>query len=52
MGRKVPEFDREEFRQLLEGDYRIIYELLDEDVVLIIKILHSSRNLERLSGGE
>lgn len=52
MGRKVPEFDREEFRQLPEGDYRIIYELLDEDVVPIIKILHNSGNLERLNGEE
>jgi toxin ParE1/3/4 len=45
MGRIVPEIQDEKVRELIEGKYRIIYEMLDDDVVLIAKIHHSSRNL-------
>lgn len=45
MGRIVPEIKNDKVRELIEGKYRIIYEMLDDDVVLIAKIYHSSRNL-------
>ncbi|MBC7892198.1 MAG: type II toxin-antitoxin system RelE/ParE family toxin [Sphingobacteriaceae bacterium] len=48
MGKIVPEFSNENIRQLLEGDYRIIYELFDNDVAVIIKVIHTSRNLQEL----
>jgi plasmid stabilization system protein ParE len=38
-GRKVPEFDDENIRELIAYSYRIIYRL-DEDDVLIAAIIH------------
>ena len=50
-GRKLPEAPSDELlRELLEGNYRIIYELLPDERILILKIHHTSRllGLERL----
>ena len=44
-GRKVPEFDNENIRELLAYSYRIIYELkLDE--VTIAAVIHGKRILQ------
>jgi toxin ParE1/3/4 len=44
-GRKVPEFDNENIRELLAYSYRIIYELkLDE--VMIAAVIHGKRILQ------
>ncbi len=48
MGRVVPGLNDETLRELIWKKYRIIYELLDEDVVVIQKVFHSSRNPEDL----
>ena len=46
-GRKLPEGPHDEsLRELLEGNYRIIYELLPDDRILILKVHHASRPLE------
>ncbi len=45
MGRVIPEINRDTYRELLEGNYRIMYELLD-DIVLIQQIVHQARNFE------
>lgn len=45
MGRRVPEFQRDNVRELIEGSYRIIYEIMSDDLVLIQTIWHSSRPL-------
>ena len=46
-GRKLPEAPSDEsLRELLEGSYRIIYELLPDDRILILKVHHTSRPLE------
>ena len=47
MGRVVPEIGDKNIRELIEGKYRLIYELLGEDIILIQKIFHSSRNLDQ-----
>ena len=50
-GRKLPEAPSDELlRELLEGNYRIIYELLPDERILILKIHHTLRplGLERL----
>lgn len=45
-GRKLPEAPNDEsLRELLEGNYRIIYELLPDERILILKIHHTSRPL-------
>ncbi|HTR26692.1 MAG TPA: type II toxin-antitoxin system RelE/ParE family toxin [Terriglobales bacterium] len=44
-GRKVPEFDDENIRELIAYSYRIIYRLQDEEV-LIVAVIHGKRVLQ------
>ena len=44
-GRVVPELNSEIIRELIEGNYRIIYRI-DPDIISIIRIHHSSRILK------
>ena len=44
-GKMVPEFGIDSVRELIEGHYRIMYEIYSEDSIGIITIHHSSRFL-------
>jgi len=44
-GRKVPEFDDENIRELVVYSYRIIYRL-QQDEVLIVTVIHGKRVLQ------
>jgi len=44
-GRKVPEFDDENMRELLVYSYRIIYRL-QNDEALIVAVIHGKRILQ------
>ena len=44
-GRKVPEFDNEDIRELIVYSYRIIYQLQEHEVV-IAAVIHGKRVLE------
>ena len=44
IGRKVPEADREDIRELIFQNYRIIYRIKPEHVY-IVTVLHGSRDL-------
>ena len=44
IGRKVPEADREDIRELLFQNYRIIYRIKPEHVY-IVTVLHGGRDL-------
>ena len=46
MGRVVPEYDREDLRELIFHNYRIIYKVEPERVA-IATIVHASRDLMR-----
>lgn len=46
MGRLIPEIDKPQYRELLEGNYRIMYELLDTDLVLIQRVIHQAREFK------
>jgi toxin ParE1/3/4 len=46
IGRVVPEYDREDLRELIFQNYRIIYKV-DPDRVAIATIVHASRDLMR-----
>ena len=41
-GRMVPEYEIEEVRQVIQGQYRIIY-LIKEDQIEILALIHTSR---------
>ena len=45
MGRVVPEFETPEIRELIEGNYRIVYKVFD-DRVDILRIHHSFKQLK------
>jgi len=47
-GRKVPETDNEDIREIIFQGYRIIYRLTQE-VITILAVVHGSRDLERIS---
>lgn len=47
-GRIVPEFGRPDLRELIRGQYRIVYRVVATDVQLI-RIHHSARPLDRES---
>lgn len=46
MGRVIPEMGDVTRREILEGNYRIMYELVDADIVLIQRVIHMSRHFE------
>jgi len=43
-GRIVPELEIETIRELIEGNYRIVYKI-NQDYVRIVRVHHSSRQL-------
>jgi toxin ParE1/3/4 len=43
-GRKVPEYELNEIRELIEGSYRIIY-LVDHDQIAVLAVIHHSREI-------
>jgi toxin ParE1/3/4 len=46
-GRIVPEFNIETLRELIEGNYRIIYKI-DSDFIGIVRVHHSARQLKSM----
>ena len=51
LGRQVPEFQREDLRELVHRAYRIVY-LYQDDVVTIVRVVHGARDLHYLFAGE
>jgi len=45
-GRTVPEKSDENIRELIEGNYRIIYEIAPNNIIYILAVYHSARNLK------
>ena len=46
-GKIVPEINKENIRELIEGNYRIIYKIVKDDQIDILTIHHSARDLKR-----
>ena len=46
-GKIVPEFDLETLRELIEGNYRVIYKI-NPDHIDIVRIHHTARQLKAL----
>ncbi|HCW09281.1 MAG TPA: type II toxin-antitoxin system RelE/ParE family toxin [Cytophagales bacterium] len=44
-GRIVPEKNDPNVRELIEGNYRIIYEIISTDQINILTVYHSARDL-------
>ena len=48
-GRRVPEYDIEPIREVIEGSYRLVYHI-EADQIDVIALIHAARNI--LSGPE
>lgn len=46
MGRIIPELDQANYRELLEGNYRLMYEIWSDDIILIQRVLHQARDFK------
>jgi len=46
-GKIVPEINIENIRELIEGNYRIIYKIVKDNQIDILTIHHSARDLTR-----
>ncbi len=46
-GKIVEEYGKSEVRELVEGNYRIIYKIIDSKLIHILMIHHSSRDLNK-----
>jgi addiction module RelE/StbE family toxin len=46
-GKIVSELPQSDFRELIEGNYRIIYKILNDTRVDILTVHHSARDLSR-----
>lgn len=44
MGRIIPELDHPNYRELIEGNYRLMYEILSDDIILIQRVIHQARD--------
>lgn len=47
LGREVPEIRKENIREIIYGNYRILYRV-DIEVLYIIAIIHAARDLTRM----
>lgn len=47
VGKKVPEIDDDNIREIFEGDYRIIYRIVSKTEIHILLIHHGARDLLR-----
>jgi toxin ParE1/3/4 len=45
-GRRVPEFDSDQIREVIEGVYRVIYRV-KPDQIDVLAVIHSARDLLR-----
>ena len=46
-GKIVPEIERPNIRELIEGNYRIIYKVINENQTDILTVHHSARDLSK-----
>ena len=46
-GRIVPEYNDENYRELIEGNYRIIYKIVTKYLIDILTVHHAARDLSK-----
>lgn len=47
-GRRVPEYDLDQIREIIEGSYRVIYHI-DPDRINVLAVIHAATNVLRPS---
>ena len=48
-GRKVPEVDNENIKEIIFNNYRIIYRIEDFQNILILGIIHAAREIDKIN---
>jgi len=52
-GRMIPEFERDDLREVIYQNYRIVYRMVDEDnVAEILAVVHGARDMKTLFSKE
>ncbi len=46
-GRIVPEFNDKNIREIIDGNYRIVHEIINDHQIDILRIFHSARKLKK-----
>ncbi len=46
IGRKVPEFDNDRIRELIQGKYRIVYRIVSGELIEVLRVTHGSRLMD------
>jgi toxin ParE1/3/4 len=47
LGRMIPEFNEKFLREIIVGDYRVIYRIKNDEQVDILRVYHSARLLSK-----
>jgi len=47
-GKRVRELENESIRELVEGNYRIIYRIENEHEISVVRVYHGARLLKKL----
>jgi plasmid stabilization system protein ParE len=45
-GRMVPEKESEAVREIIVGSYRVMYEILSDDEIEVVAVIHGARSLD------
>lgn len=52
-GRIVPEYGREELRELIHGNYRLVYRVSSDGAdLIIVRVIHAARHFIKVLGKE
>lgn len=46
LGRLIPEIQNENYKELIYGNYRIMFKLVSDSIILILAIFHSARDFD------
>jgi toxin ParE1/3/4 len=47
-GQRIPEFDRDEWREVIQKPYRLLYRVLADGSCRVVAVVHGSRDLTAL----
>jgi len=45
-GRVVPEFELEHIREVIEGAYRVVYQLTEEETIEVLSVRHGAKQMK------
>jgi len=45
-GRVVPEFELEHIREVIEGAYRVVYQLTEEETIEMLSVRHGAKQMK------